>query len=118
MALFTIIEDYERGRNSMNDEQEFNLLMEILSKIEKDGKIELSKMEFNDITEDLVFTFIGYLQAHCFIRINPMYHSLTVYTFTKPGHSYMKQQGKKHLFVAHFLERYRDPNEFFEEDAV
>ena len=37
----------------MDDEQEFNLLMEILSKIEKDGKIELSKMEFNDITEDL-----------------------------------------------------------------
>ena len=102
----------------MDDEQVFNLLVEILSKIEKDGKIELSKMEFNDITEDLVFTFIGYLQAHCFIRINPMYHSLTVYTFTKPGYNHMKQQGKKHLFVAHFLERYKNYDEFFGEGVL
>lgn len=91
-----------------DEEKEFNLLMEILNKMEKEGKVELLRLQYNDITEDLIFTFVGYLQAHCFIRINPMYHSFTVYSFSKPGYKYMKQAGKKHILVSNFLDRYRN----------
>ena len=94
-------------------EDEFDILIGILEKLQKNGRIELSKIRFNDITEDLVFTFIEYMRSCCLIRLCPMYHSFTVYSLSKPGYNLMRQREKQVLFVTKFLGKYRDYETMF-----